>query len=235
MAAIPACEKEKEVGIHRYLSSPEVCPGFSAVFKHRFTDFVVREVDLSERVAKLTDLVEYEAPEKKSEGENDGRNGAAAAAVADAPARTWIEEEEAMKELQTAIGAEDAARFADFVKLKTEAKDKTEDEHLVLTPNDDKDKRTAVHKFFKARQHLVPLISTDTLVKDETKSVSGRKRFEATTKTARKGWAWWNIEACHRTIELTDSIWNAFEPLKTFFCFIFLHPTSHCHRFVSLF
>ena len=163
-------EKEASVGIRCYASQPTGPQGASigGIFKQRFTDFVVREVDSSGRIAELTELTLRRSAKEKTEE---------AGAKEDAPTeekpkteQNWVDNNDALKELESLVGESDAKAFADWVERRTSKSLGLEkgrgdnDVHLVLAPNNVKDERTRVHRFFKSKQHLFPLISTDTLI-----------------------------------------------------------------------
>lgn len=175
-------EREESVGIRCFVGPrlEESEAGVGGTFKHRYTDFVVREVDLAGTTAALTVL----GPVPGAKG------GPTSEVTADAKAEdksepveeavvegSWLGDAAALKELEEAVGASDAKRFREFVGRNTpdaDGKRKAsgpDDSSLVLEPNDDKDGRTQVHRFFKAKKHLRPQIATDTLVDGEKKHV----------------------------------------------------------------
>ncbi len=169
--------REEAVGIRCFVAPEEEARGREAlcgVFKHRFTDFVVREVDLAGNVARLDTLIE---------ANKGGANGGAATEQPAQAAITvnWADDTEALAALRGLVCAEDVERFVDFLKRlqaaagagNAEGKSEggsgaaggaSKSNELVLAASDDKEKRTQVHQLFKSKPGNVPMIATDTVV-----------------------------------------------------------------------
>ena len=117
-------EREESVGIRCFVGPrlEESEAGVGGTFKHRYTDFVVREVDLAGTTAELTVL----GPVPGAKG------GPTSEVTADAKAEdksepveeavvegSWLGDAAALKELEEAVGASDAKRFREFVGRNT--------------------------------------------------------------------------------------------------------------------
>ncbi|KAG0145102.1 hypothetical protein CROQUDRAFT_108012 [Cronartium quercuum f. sp. fusiforme G11] len=78
------CLSEEQVGIQCYINTH--LPTFSAILKHRFTDFLVYEVDKAGEVVRLKDITEHrepgEEPAPVSKNEKDGQKDTAASKAA---------------------------------------------------------------------------------------------------------------------------------------------------------
>lgn len=155
--------RERNVGIRCFISSGTDL-AFSAIFKHRFSDFVVREVGLDGRVANLESIspevvggsaepttadtaaagisggaVSTEVPHDQVGGGNAKPDAAEAAAL------RWLDDKESLIELAKLVGYDVAGRFLEFVAQHENAGDgKHAKDCIVLEPDDDKSHRTKV-------------------------------------------------------------------------------------------
>ncbi|QDZ20354.1 tRNA pseudouridine synthase D [Chloropicon primus] len=155
-------EREEQVGIRLFRSEGPGDGGeVGGIFKHRYTDFVVREVDLKGTVAELNKLVASERPQKQQQDEQEGDKVEVK--------KSWEEDVDAWKELDGLVGMVEGKRVKEYVQSC--AKKEEGGATLVLEPQAEKDKRASVHRFFKSKQHLSPQMSTDTLVEGDKKSV----------------------------------------------------------------
>ncbi|EFJ27792.1 hypothetical protein SELMODRAFT_411697 [Selaginella moellendorffii] len=135
---------EKDVGILCFANS---FPGFRAVLKQRYSDFIVNKVDLDGNVVQLTSLT---APP-----EDETRSDAAAAEFSVASYEAQLD---AFKEL----AGEENARIVKQLLDKI-SQEKSDDGNSLVetpTPNEDKGSRTKVHAFFRER---MPMLITDTV------------------------------------------------------------------------
>ncbi|XP_024545318.1 pseudouridylate synthase 7 homolog isoform X2 [Selaginella moellendorffii] len=136
--------EEKDVGILCFANS---FPGFRAVLKQRYSDFIVNEVDLDGNVVRLTSLT---APP-----EDETRSDAAAAEFSVASYEAQLD---AFKELAGEENARIVKQLLD--KISPEKSDDGNSLVETLTPNEDKGSRTKVHAFFRER---MPMLITDTV------------------------------------------------------------------------
>ncbi|KAG0224344.1 multisubstrate pseudouridine synthase 7 [Actinomortierella wolfii] len=144
MAQHPVSMTEEMVGITTYVD-PTI-PGFSAIIKQRYSDFIVNEVDLDNQVVHLTsyDLPtisadvqqkreqrrqEEEAKEKLNSAMDDDTRLRELAQLIDCPA-----DDDVMVQIKTMLDTNGTQ--VEFVNLK---------------PVDDKAKRTAIHTLVKER------------------------------------------------------------------------------------
>jgi tRNA pseudouridine13 synthase len=158
---------EESVGIIAYTTPGN---GFRAITKQRFSDFIVREVNMDGSVLKLKALPEMppEAPEADDVPE-----------TAEAQLATLIGEASAsaVLELQRKAAAAVAARGGG---KRGHASSSTVDEVLVLPRDDDKEHRTQVHRLVK---QLLPSIITDTVDTEGGKGV----RLQAKAGASKRG------------------------------------------------
>lgn len=88
------CLSEEQVGIKCYISTH--LPAFSAILKHRFTDFLVYEVDKSGQVVRLKDISEPHEPGEEPEDKEVPKDSAVsktekgAAGSKTANAKVWM-------------------------------------------------------------------------------------------------------------------------------------------------
>ncbi|XP_024526214.1 pseudouridylate synthase 7 homolog [Selaginella moellendorffii] len=136
--------EEKDVGILCFANS---FPGFRAVLKQRYSDFIVNEVDLDGNVVRLTSLTAPPEDETRSE-----------AAAAEFSVASYEAQLDAFKEL----AGEENARIVKQLLDKISPEQADDGNALVetLTPNEDKGSRTKVHAFFRER---MPMLITDTV------------------------------------------------------------------------
>jgi tRNA pseudouridine13 synthase len=170
------------VGITEYANSSH--PGFRGTIKYRYSDFIVREVSLAREVVKLTDTSDKIA----IEGAAVAIEGTAVANSEEALAKaaggetTVVNGGEKMSgsgagvsEMEALVGKELTERIIALVKRASEEKESdTKDEDLkhwevVLEPDADKAKRTAVHRCIRA--HFAPLESDSVKVGDAPTAV----------------------------------------------------------------
>eukprot|EP00898_Chlorokybus_atmophyticus_P005024 jgi/Chlat1/5522/Chrsp369S00409 len=143
--------EEAAVGITCYANS---LPGFRAVLKQRYADFVVNEVDRDGNVVHLTSI---DAPGKS-------KQPAALSSDANSSSTTLeaIDTEAVLKDFAAVAGDDNAERLRKLLKELAEIIDVSAEASVsaVLAASDDKAQRTAVHEFVKQR---LPFLSTDTV------------------------------------------------------------------------
>ncbi|XP_010259121.1 PREDICTED: multisubstrate pseudouridine synthase 7-like isoform X2 [Nelumbo nucifera] len=135
---------EAGVGIYSYISH---LPGFHAVLKQRYSDFIVNEVDSDGKVVHLTCL--DAPPEIVAEMEKER-------GIPDQTYKTYTSEIELFRAL---AGDSDAESLKSLLNQITSG-GQSNVSPIVLSPDSDKSHRTAVHKFFK--EHFKFLL-TDTV------------------------------------------------------------------------
>ena len=171
---------EDALGISMYLSSPN--DGFSGVLKARYSDFVVHEVGLDGRVARLdslsADIIKDENGNDDKEKEEEDSNATRKRKIDEVDeadkkplAPSWealqtefsqiVGEDPAQKAIQ--FLKEDFQKASDQSQTEGEAKDTTIKEQLyvALPPIEDKDTRKKVHQWIKSSS-LAPFATADT-------------------------------------------------------------------------
>jgi hypothetical protein len=132
---------EEQVGIQGYINSQ---PGFRGTLKYRFSDFIVHEVDLNKNIIRLTDTSPKSAANQIQPPTQDSNDA--------------LPNENRLKELADIVGDELAKSI---VELEVESKESPAvSKNVVLEPEPDKKKRTAIHQFIKAH---FPTLSTDAI------------------------------------------------------------------------
>ncbi|PKA64964.1 tRNA pseudouridine13 synthase [Apostasia shenzhenica] len=148
---------ESEVGISCYVSS---LPGFRAVLKQRYSDFIVNEVDLDGNVVRLTSIdLQTECADEKAEETSS-----------DLSKQSFANEIEQFRSL---TGDSDADLLKEFLqKISASADDDLQP--IILAPDIDKAHRAEVHYFFKTS---FKFLVTDTVDGNEDSSKCIRVRF----------------------------------------------------------
>ncbi|KAG8649731.1 multisubstrate pseudouridine synthase 7 isoform X3 [Manihot esculenta] len=129
---------EFNVGIFSYVSQ---LPGFHAILKQRYSDFIVNEVDKDGIVVHLTSLeVPPQIVEAIQEGEKE---------ILNQIGKSYTVEIELFRSL---AGDSDAERLEAFItQVATQSEDNSYIYPIILSPNSDKAHRTAIHNFFKEK------------------------------------------------------------------------------------
>ena len=142
--AIPtaAGDREASLGITEFLTPG---PGFLAITKLRFTDFIVHEVSLSGQTVRLEAL--EDAPAAPAPADS-----APGAGAPHAPADVAAE-----AALADVVGLEVAQALCQLQASAKAAGGAAQSEPVLLPRDDDKAHRKAVHQLVK--QHLLPLVS----------------------------------------------------------------------------
>ncbi|XP_026660556.2 pseudouridylate synthase 7 homolog isoform X2 [Phoenix dactylifera] len=147
---------ENDVGISCYVSS---LPGFRGVLKQRYSDFIVNEVDLDEKIVHLTSFdLPPECTEVKEE-ENPPTSG-----------KDCASEVESFRSL---CGDHDAEALKGLLE-KILSGVEGDIAPIVLSPDSDKSHRAEVHNFFKKN---FKFLVTDTVEGSEGGSKCIRVRF----------------------------------------------------------
>jgi len=197
--------EERLVGLELYANA---AAGFDGVLKERYSDFIVREIDIeSGEAVVLNELsatcdVEIDARERKKfeamkakvqamerERGPDDEAEDEDAAKDDVEGDKEESIEEAMKEFEALCGAEDARRLREFLATPgvTRRSQKTRDgkaetpQPLVLEPTTDKAKRTQIHQFFK--KHF--LLPTDNVVESNEEEKEALKNLKKPSSSVR--------------------------------------------------
>ncbi|KAG0350362.1 pseudouridine synthase [Gamsiella multidivaricata] len=133
---------EEVVGIRTFVE-PSI-PGFSAIIKQRYTDFIVNEVDQQNETVRLTsyDVPVPNADEVKLRQERDQAKEDAA------QINRAVSDEDKLAELSQLLG--DDAEVMDQIKKMLDSYG-NDLEHVNLKPEEDKAKRTEIHKLVKER------------------------------------------------------------------------------------
>nr|XP_043616560.1 multisubstrate pseudouridine synthase 7 isoform X2 [Erigeron canadensis] len=165
--------EESDVGICCYIS-PSL-PGFRAILKQRYSDFVVNEVDLDGNIVHLTDLhpstqIAEEELEKKPPVDQLNAN-----------------HDSDIDSFRALAGDSDADSLSDFINqliINNNNSNNNSDiqdgaTSIVLSPSSDKLHRTAVHNFFKQRLNF---LVTDTVDGPDPYSKCIRVRFNSRGK-----------------------------------------------------
>ncbi|XP_028549259.1 multisubstrate pseudouridine synthase 7 [Dendrobium catenatum] len=148
---------ESDVGIYCYVSS---LPGFRAVLKQRYSDFIVNEVDLDGNIVRLTS---FDLPPKCSKEEER---------KASSDQKCFTDEIELF---QTLAGEANAKLLKEFLE-KVASTVGDELPPIVLAPDSDKSHRTEVHNFFKTN---FKFLVTDTVDGEDGNSKCVRIRFSS--------------------------------------------------------
>ncbi|KAM0951860.1 putative tRNA pseudouridine(13) synthase [Dioscorea sansibarensis] len=146
---------ETDVGILCYVSS---LPGFRGVLKHRYSDFIVNEVDLD---GKIVHLSSFDLPPEFSEDKAPEKNPHSSD-------KDYSREIEAFRSLSGEVDAESLRDFLEKI-VDSEANDVAP---ILLSPDSDKSHRAEVHNFFKRN---FKFLVTDTVEEADSKCV--RVRF----------------------------------------------------------
>ena len=144
-----AGEREASLGITEFLTPG---PGFLAITKLRFTDFIVHEVSLSGNTVKLEALADVPAAPAADAASAPGPD-----APDDAPAEPVEPEAAAEAALAAVVGLEVAQALCRLQASAKAAGGAAQSEPVLLPRDDDKESRKAVHLLVK--QHLPPLVS----------------------------------------------------------------------------
>ena len=164
-----AGEREASLGITEYLTPG---PGFLAITKQRFADFIVHEVSLSGQAVCLESLSNY----------TPAAPGAADSApvpdASDAPAEVAAE-----AALSAVVGLEMAQALC-LLQAAAKSAGSAQAEPVLLPRDDDKEHRKAVHQLVK--QYLLPLISDTADAADGGKCVRVQAPAARPPKTDRQ-------------------------------------------------
>ncbi|KZV54416.1 pseudouridylate synthase 7 [Dorcoceras hygrometricum] len=152
---------ESDVGILCYVSH---LPGFRGILKHRYSDFIVNEVDLDGNIVRLTSL---DAPPEITEEKREK--------TCDLLAKDYALEIEKFRVLAGDIDAEKLKAFIDQVSSNVGASN----ESIVLSPSSDKSHRTAVHNFFKEK---LKFLVSDTIDGPDSSTKCIRLRLDSGRK-----------------------------------------------------
>jgi tRNA pseudouridine13 synthase len=176
----PYSEQERRVGITEYISLNTVKP-FFGILKHKFTDFLVNEVDMEGRVVQLTDI---------SIPDDMKING-----------KELSKEEREVKERmgintlkhKGLISEQKSNELIAFVNQYKEAEEKllekadkiTADDipFMLLDPESEKTKRTEVHEIIK--KYFSHLLISDATASKECGSTCVRLRYNFTSEKLR--------------------------------------------------
>ncbi|KAJ2779966.1 multisubstrate pseudouridine synthase 7 [Coemansia javaensis] len=132
--------READVGITQYITATSGWPGFDAIIKHRFSDFLVNEIDQQGNVVRLTSYTDADDPDP---GPTAAEQEAAALNV---PADAGEAFEQAFVRLAAVLGAEDAARIRAHLEQDDGGQPATlEQRALVLDRELTKDQRRDVY------------------------------------------------------------------------------------------
>ncbi|KAF9169788.1 multisubstrate pseudouridine synthase 7 [Mortierella sp. AD011] len=133
---------EEMVGISAFVD-PSI-PGFSAIIKQRYSDFIVNEVDLLNETVRLTS---FEPPVPNAEAVKLREERDQAKEDADQANRDMSDEDK-LGELSKLLG-DDAETMAQIKKMLDSFGNDLE--FVNLKPEEDKAKRTEIHKLIKER------------------------------------------------------------------------------------
>ncbi|CAI2166675.1 12705_t:CDS:10 [Funneliformis geosporum] len=125
--------REVDVGITEFID-PTI-PGFSGVIKQRFSDFLVYEIDNSGNIVHLTD---FNLPEVKS---TNNFNARAIETLKDELVKKELSDEQIFQEMRTLLDEETSFQVQNLLNGQNEFVDTMVEK--------DKEKRTAIHQFFK--------------------------------------------------------------------------------------
>ncbi|KAL6069305.1 SRSF protein kinase 2 [Balamuthia mandrillaris] len=153
---------EGDVGIRIFLNNET--QGWSGVFKHRYTDFIVREVASDGTIVRLTDTSSL-PPEEAEEETTETQSEAASSTDAPQPQQptsnalpgSEAEREEARTHFANLLGKEESERLFEWLHQHywnerfalLSQREKKALPCFRLAADDDKDHRTAVHQLFK--------------------------------------------------------------------------------------
>ncbi|TPX36701.1 hypothetical protein SmJEL517_g01223 [Synchytrium microbalum] len=168
-AASDSLLTESQVGITAWMN-PDM-PGFKGILKHRYTDFLVNEIDMDGRVMHLTSL---KAPSSVSEKDQDE------------PAKAARDDGKLLEDLGALVSAQDV----ELVKTMLQA-GKGVSEGVTLQPESDKAKRTKIHRVFST--YLSGIVSTNTVGVDEIRvewGTSNRDNRGRGSSNKRKKLSW---------------------------------------------
>ncbi|XP_076899980.1 uncharacterized protein LOC143553990 [Bidens hawaiensis] len=144
--------EESDVGISCFISP---LPGFQAILKQRYSDFVVNEVDLNGNVVHLTSL---QPPPEIAEAEEP---------VTNATDQLNANHDTEIESFRALAGDSDAHSLKEFIHQQGPTS-------ILLSPTSDKLHRTAMHNFFKER---LKFLVTDTVDGPDPSSKCIRVRF----------------------------------------------------------
>ncbi|CAG8635323.1 5720_t:CDS:10 [Funneliformis caledonium] len=125
--------REGDVGITEFVD-PTI-PGFSGDIKQRFSDFLVYEIDNAGNIVHLTD---FNLPEIKS---TNIINSRAIETQKEEPVKKELSDEQIFQEMRTLLDEETSLQVQNLLNGKNNFVDTTVEK--------DKEKRTAIHRFFK--------------------------------------------------------------------------------------
>ncbi|CAG8547070.1 4227_t:CDS:10 [Cetraspora pellucida] len=134
--------QEQDVGLTEYVDAS--IPGFSAIIKQRYSDFLVYEIDQDENIVHITntDLPKDNNVDKQSsKTSNDDI--------------TVISTDQIFLDMKSLLGDEITEKVKTL--LNTEGRDPS---FVDTKPEKDKDKRTIIHQFFK--KHFGDKLNTET-------------------------------------------------------------------------
>ncbi|CAG8493671.1 2128_t:CDS:10 [Paraglomus occultum] len=184
---------EEDVGITEYIS--QSLPGFSAVIKQRYADFIVHEIDQQGDVVYLTDYTSIPKRDDQSTMNNTSAS----------PTESSIPEDAIYEQLKALTDEETA------VNIKELFSSRGEKDNVVTKSIDDKNKRTAIHMFI--REHFGKKLYSETLDgaikigKHTPKSRKDRRnRFHSGPKPSQWYCQFVLYKQCHDTIEAINTI-----------------------------
>eukprot|EP00891_Asterochloris_glomerata_P003047 jgi/Astpho2/3047/e_gw1.00051.10.1_t len=144
---------EEAVGITQFANDQ---PRFSAVLKHRYADFIVREIPVGAGPVQLTSLaaLEQTTQVKTGGGGRDTQDLVQACSTQ-------------LAELEKLAGAGNRAKLEDLLK-RMQVRGHSQHQSVMLEPMRDKALRSAVHNFFKQGPPLPQLETTTVLDPNNT-------------------------------------------------------------------
>ncbi|KAK3818582.1 MAG: pseudouridine synthase [Benniella sp.] len=168
---------EDKVGIQTFVD-PSI-PGFSAIIKQRYADFIVNEVDQQNDTVRLTS---YDLPTSSTDQVKDGAE----------QSNVELSQEEKLAELSALLGGDTEVMEQITKMLNSQGHDQ---EFVSLKPQEDKAKRTEIHRLIKERFHGRMVSETvDGVIRLRTHQK--KDNFDTRSKAKVDGWKALGGEFC---------------------------------------
>ena len=170
--SVPKVFGEQEAGIQEYLSSQNV--PIKCVIKHRFSDFVVNEIDENGKVIWFvpeTDLQKWrrglQAPPQGQNQEGEESKGGMVAVTGEQEKEEVKLDEEKMAQFSKLVSEKEFERFQEYLQNLNDGSIEKSSLFTFDESIDDKNIRSQIHLLFKSTENF----ETDTLMEGDSRRI----------------------------------------------------------------